>query len=485
MKRYASYRLKRRTRKRTMNRYKKSVHKELNKKLRRGGMLTRALGRLLIEDYDTQTTNYDNFNAEIDKCQTKGELRERCLQNNEPFCDEVICQIQYPSNQHYVADSATAQAQLQGLTSATTVRPNWMAQAQLPGLTSGTTVRSNWMAQAQLPGLTSGTTVRPNWTAHATQTQASMYEARKEAEKIIRIIKNDPFSFLSTQNISRKAQNPHSRDLSMDDIKRQLVQQDTIMKLNTQGYLESLRKKAKQNLGNQKQSRQTVVEVTKGDWGEITGNLTKNYGIIFAVLNMANAFKFGGGYLEGRSAQEENMFRRSDCSLDETGRQKDSMGRANNTYDRPMTDLINAVNGQVYLDVHPRVCFKGADDGNGGGYNVLPDNETFLFYELRSAAVDLRNGHAFDQNVCLQRIEAQFKTLENNGLRHVVLSAFGCGAFKNPPDEVAECYRQKILQHSGNFDVICFAIYDVHGSNNYTFFETSLKPLITPFMQIV
>ena len=36
-------------------------------------------------------------------------------------------------------------------------------------------------------------------------------------------------------------------------------------------------------------------------------------GTLFASLNMANAYGPGGGYTHGMVAQEENMFRRTDC----------------------------------------------------------------------------------------------------------------------------------------------------------------------------
>ena len=55
------------------------------------------------------------------------------------------------------------------------------------------------------------------------------------------------------------------------------------------------------------------VRVLSGDWGEVTLRLTQDHGECFAVLNMANAYVPGGAYVEGAVAQEENIFRRTDC----------------------------------------------------------------------------------------------------------------------------------------------------------------------------
>ena len=63
-----------------------------------------------------------------------------------------------------------------------------------------------------------------------------------------------------------------------------------------------------------------------------------------------------------------------------------------------MTSLLSAENGRVYLDSqHPRVCIRGPEDRSRSdlGYAWLPDEDVFPFYELRSAAQDLRNGSDF------------------------------------------------------------------------------------------
>jgi nicotinic acid mononucleotide adenylyltransferase len=102
------------------------------------------------------------------------------------------------------------------------------------------------------------------------------------------------------------------------------------------------------------------------------------------------------------------------------------------------------------------------------GYPWLADDEVFPFYELRAAAVDLRGDQAFDANEAARRVAAQLDTLVEHGVRHAVLSAFGCGSFRNPADQVACIYRQELLKRATQFDVIAFAIFDAgYGPDNF------------------
>ena len=116
---------------------------------------------------------------------------------------------------------------------------------------------------------------------------------------------------------------------------------------------------------------------------------------MFAALNMANAFVPGGGYVEGMPAQEENMFRRTDCHFS-IGRQSlDERQR----YRQEVTALLEGADGRVYLDADkPRVCIRGAEerDRDDLGYQWLADEDVFPFLELRSAALDLRSGRSYD-----------------------------------------------------------------------------------------
>jgi hypothetical protein len=252
-------------------------------------------------------------------------------------------------------------------------------------------------------------------------------------------------------------------------------------------------------LRSAKASIQNIVakrgEILTGDWGEITQHLSKEAGKIYAVLNMANGSEPGGGYLEGWGAQEENMFRRTDCHFSLTD---SMMNETKSRYTPEMSALINARRSadpdrpnefEVYFDTQKRVCIKGREDTTDArlGYPDLPDNECFSFYELRSAAINLfDNGHGgylktpnpFNEEIMREKIAAQLDTLIAKNIRSVVLSAFGCGAFGNPPKEVARLYKEELEKRAGKFHDVVFAVYDPgYGTDNFTPFKTVLDGL--------
>lgn len=225
-------------------------------------------------------------------------------------------------------------------------------------------------------------------------------------------------------------------------------------------------------------SSRLSVEVLPGDWGDVTRLLTVRHGQCFAVLNMANAYVPGGAYVEGAVAQEENMFRRTDCHFRVD---LDEYDGATDRYRLAVTRLLHAQDGRVYLDSQrPRVCIRGPEDRQAPdlGYSWLAPAEVFPFYELRASAQDLRGGQPFSEEEARRRISAQFMTLKAQGVKHVVFGAFGCGAFKNPADRVAGIYREEILNHGVDFKVIAFAIFHAgYGPNNYRPFAEAMRGL--------
>ena len=214
-----------------------------------------------------------------------------------------------------------------------------------------------------------------------------------------------------------------------------------------------------------------VVFIEMLDWGETALKMTKNFGKQFAVLNVANSHSPGGGYRFGEAGDEEDMFRRTDCHF--------SLSRTDVVYDDTwmympeFTALLEARNGKVYLDYdHPRVCIRGPAHSQTPGekkYQILPDDDIFLFYELRAAPKFmgmLRNGkpRVFCERDAVEtsrRIRAILQTLIEKKVRHVVLGAFGCGTNGNPPaEQIARIFRKALIETKAYFDVVAFGIRD-------------------------
>ncbi|HBZ68779.1 MAG TPA: hypothetical protein DEP35_03120 [Deltaproteobacteria bacterium] len=259
-----------------------------------------------------------------------------------------------------------------------------------------------------------------------------------------------------------------------DSARRRRVLQETIEAFEQSDPLDRYYRVAARNLERWRlESRVSEsklrVEVLPDDWGEATSRLTRTYGKCFAVLNMANAYVPGGGYVEGAGAQEENMFRRTDCHF-RVG--QEDYDPARDRYIPQMTRLLSARDGVVYLETdQPRVCIRGPEDraSTDLGYPWLRENQVFPFFELRAAAQDLRHGSEFDPVDARRRFAAQLHTLRDHQIRHAVLGAFGCGAFRNPANQVARIYQEEIAARKADFAVIAFAIFAAgYGPDNYT-----------------
>ena len=72
-----------------------------------------------------------------------------------------------------------------------------------------------------------------------------------------------------------------------------------------------------------------------------------------------------------------------------------------------------------------------------------------------------------------RRIRIILKAAAERGYRNLVLGAWGCGAFGNKPSDVAQCFREAIIDEGLGvfFDEICFAIYGSENGENITEFR--------------
>ena len=74
------------------------------------------------------------------------------------------------------------------------------------------------------------------------------------------------------------------------------------------------------------------------------------------------------------------------------------------------------------------------------------------------------------------RYEEQLDTLRHHSIRHVVLGAFGCGAFRNPAHLVAHIYWEEVMARRLDFSVIAFAVFQAgYGPDNYSPFAKEIN----------
>ncbi|KAL8321229.1 hypothetical protein RB597_007494 [Gaeumannomyces tritici] len=84
-----------------------------------------------------------------------------------------------------------------------------------------------------------------------------------------------------------------------------------------------------------------------------------------------------------------------------------------------------------------------------------------------------------DRHYTKEKMRLALRMAASHGKRSLVLGAFGCGVYANPPEDVAQCWLE-VLQDDefrlpGNWwRDVCFAVYDPRGEGNYEVFKRVL-----------
>lgn len=224
----------------------------------------------------------------------------------------------------------------------------------------------------------------------------------------------------------------------------------------------------------------TEVDVVEGDCLEAAENLIAR-GMRPVVLNMASDYTPGGGYKGGAGAQEENLFRRTNLLhvLANEGRWYNPKGKGvvppNKMYPLPDPSCLYS----------PSAFVLRASEANGYAWLPKPYEVAFIAsaaYRRPELKKDQEHMMPKFAEGFLKKARAVLWTAAHFGHDSVVLSAWGCGAFRNPPKHIAELFRQVLAEPwiQGRFKNITFAIFDDHNARK----DHNPDGNVKPFMQV-
>ncbi|WP_157558657.1 TIGR02452 family protein [Microscilla marina] len=210
----------------------------------------------------------------------------------------------------------------------------------------------------------------------------------------------------------------------------------------------------------------TAYQVIQADCIEV-GQTMQKLGFNPVVLNMANGNTPGGAVIRGAGAQEENLFRRSNLytSLYQYADFAPQYGIHKHGKHRYP---IPAQAGGIYS---PDVLFFRSSEHSG--YALLAQPFTLSIVTVPAIAhpkVESRNGRNWLTPPQIEFTKHKIRTILKMAALHqhdcLILSAFGCGAFKNPPHHMAQLFKEVLAETDFNerFKSVIFAIIDDHNA---------------------
>lgn len=184
-----------------------------------------------------------------------------------------------------------------------------------------------------------------------------------------------------------------------------------------------------------------------------------------AVLNFASSINPGGGVAHGSTAQEECLCR---CSTLYPCLDIDMMW---NRFYEPHRKAGNPLYNDDCLYTPGVIVFKS----DTSLPERLEEKDWYQVDVITCAAPNLNDipGNIMNRlagntsvnsddglyELLLRRIEKIFKVAAANGAEVLVLGAFGCGVFGNPPMVVARAFKAVQEKYASYFDTIEYAVY--------------------------
>jgi uncharacterized protein (TIGR02452 family) len=171
------------------------------------------------------------------------------------------------------------------------------------------------------------------------------------------------------------------------------------------------------------------------------------------LLNMGNPTIPGGNpWIVG--AQEEDLFRRTNLH-------------------RYLTQDLYPIHKKIILSKQVEVVSAGLRQE----YTPLPE-PNYVDIITCSAIQNFNIGttmNSIDTHKMIQKICTLFEVAYKEGYKRFVLSAFGCGGFRCPPEHVSQLFQKALDVYADKFEEIIFAIWDeAYPKSNFAIFRKTL-----------
>ena len=197
-----------------------------------------------------------------------------------------------------------------------------------------------------------------------------------------------------------------------------------------------------------------------------------------SVLNFASATNPGGGVTKGASAQEECL-----CRVSTLYKCISASEITEAFHKKHWRALKTGEMDSFYNDDCIQTCNVTVFKSDTAKTVLLPEKDWFDVDVISCAAPNLRrmsqhNKHwkknATDQellDIYKKRINRVLDIARYAKSEVVILGAFGCGAFANPPELVAKAMHASIDEHKYDFEMIELAVYcPLRDASNYEVF---------------
>lgn len=252
--------------------------------------------------------------------------------------------------------------------------------------------------------------------------------------------------------------------LASDQTKIFINEQQTYAEVNTKLYSPLVSDQLLKERVSQKLSQPTIVKVNQETTLNVTRQLIAEGHDDVVCLNFASAKNPGGGFLGGAQAQEESIARASGlypCLLKaptyyDSNRKSKSCIYTDHIIYSPLVPIFKNEEGE---NLDKLVC---------AAVITAPAVNAGVIRQREPQKVDLI------EPIMKRRIEKVLAIALEHGHKTIVLGAWGCGVFRNDPDDVAQYFKEVIeTKFKDEFRKILFAVY----SRN----ERFVKPFLREF----